>query len=405
MKKKITAVLLAVIMCFALVVCVSAETKMYVVENEGNVSDEDWKSAEIIAEEIEDKYGICVMFAITSDVSKSGNTTDYCRDIYRASTDVKDGVIFTHNIKEGKYSYYTFGSVEDDYSEDVLLTMWDAYDKSDTYGEGLIAYYKAAEKLFEGNNSNAAPPANADTEDETAKTESVETTKFVSVDKEHSLVVDKADLLTSEQETDYISRLQTYAETYKSEISIVTVTDLEGKTARDYADDFYDYNGYGYGANDDGMLLLYKDGAEGEREICITTHGSGIGDYSWSEFEEPIKLKLAEGDFTGAFDTYIQLAEAAHEKSVSPMWILLSIVFGMLIGIAVPKIMVSGNKNVRPQPNASVYARPGSMVITGSSEMFVNSEVTRVAKPKDNDDNDTHTSSSGRSHGGGSSGF
>jgi hypothetical protein len=44
------------------------------------------------------------------------------------------------------------------------------------------------------------------------------------------------------------------------------------------------------------------------------------------------------------------------------------------------------------------------MIITGSDEVFVNSEVTRVAKPKDND-NDTHTSSSGRSHGGGSSTF
>ena len=30
---------------------------------------------------------------------------------------------------------------------------------------------------------------------------------------------------------------------------------FDGKTAQAYADDYYDYNGYGYGENDDGILL------------------------------------------------------------------------------------------------------------------------------------------------------
>ena len=41
-----------------------------------------------------------------------------------------------------------------------------------------------------------------------------------------------------------------------------------GKTAEAYADDYYDYNGYGYGENDDGLLLLVS---MGEREWAITT--------------------------------------------------------------------------------------------------------------------------------------
>ena len=98
MKKKVLAILLASVMFFTLVISVSAETKMYVVENEGLVDDADWKEAETLAENIESKYGFCVMFAITSDVSKSGTTTDYCRDMYNASTDTKDGVIFTHHV-------------------------------------------------------------------------------------------------------------------------------------------------------------------------------------------------------------------------------------------------------------------------------------------------------------------
>ena len=392
MKKKVLAILLASVMFFTLVISVSAETKMYVVENEGLVDDADWKEAETLAENIESKYGFCVMFAITSDVSKSGTTTDYCRDMYKASTDTKDGVIFTHNVKDSTYSYYLFGKAEAMFGTSERSALWGAYDDCDTYADGLIAYYKEAEKIISSGGAAAATESPSETE------------AFVPVEKDHPLVVDNADVLTAEQESEFTAKLQTFADTYKSEISIITVNDLDGKTAQAYADDYYDYNGYGYGDNDDGMILLYKDGADGDRAICISTHGTGVSDYLWSEFEEPIKTKLAESDYVGAFNTYIELAEGAHDKSVSPMWIILSIVFGMLIGFAVPKVMSSGNKSVRPQANASVYARPGSMIITGSDEVFVNSEVTRVAKPKDNDNN-THTSSSGRSHGGGSSSF
>ena len=37
---------------------------------------------------------------------------------------------------------------------------------------------------------------------------------------------------------------------------IVTVDDTRGKKARDFADDFFDYNGFGYGRDRDGILLL-----------------------------------------------------------------------------------------------------------------------------------------------------
>lgn len=232
---------------------------------------------------------------------------------------------------------------------------------------------------------------------------SAQSTDFTSVDRTLPLVVDNADILTDEEEDYFNEELEAFANKYQSEIAILTVSDLGGISPRVYADDFYDYCGYGYGLDDDGMLVLYKPGAEGEREIYITTHGTGISDYYADDIIDAMVDYLITEDYVGAFNTYIREAEKSHKFTVEPTWIIISIALGMIVGFAVPVIMASGNKSVRPQRNASVYAKTGSVVITRKSDVFVSSSVTKVPKPKNNSSSGsgTHRSSSGRSHGGG----
>jgi uncharacterized protein len=117
---------------------------------------------------------------------------------------------------------------------------------------------------------------------------------------------------------------------------------------------------------------------------------------------------LKAEEYVSAFNTYIEVAERSHKFYVSPTWIIGSIVFGMLIGFAIPKTMASANKSVRPQRDASVYAKKDSMVLTRNSDIFITSNLTRVARPKNNSSSGrsgTHRSSSGRSHGGGGARF
>ena len=102
-------------------------------------------------------------------------------------------------------------------------------------------------------------------------------TEFEKVERTLPLVVDQANIIPDDVEAALIARCDTIAEEYKMEVAIVTASDFGGLIAQAYADDFYDYNGYGYGENDDGMLVVYKPGEEGEREIYITTHGNGSG--------------------------------------------------------------------------------------------------------------------------------
>ena len=56
-------------------------------------------------------------------------------------------------------------------------------------------------------------------------------------------------------------------------VVVVTENSLDGKSAQDYADDFFDYNGHGYGDDDSGVLFLI---GMDERKWAITTYGYGI---------------------------------------------------------------------------------------------------------------------------------
>lgn len=57
-------------------------------------------------------------------------------------------------------------------------------------------------------------------------------------------LVDNADLLTDSEESTLLSKLNEISERQQTDVVVVTADTLDGKTPMDYADDFYDYNGY-----------------------------------------------------------------------------------------------------------------------------------------------------------------
>lgn len=228
-------------------------------------------------------------------------------------------------------------------------------------------------------------------------------------DRTLSLVEDNADLLTADEEASLEERLNAFSEEFEMEIAVVTINDLEGKSARDYAVDFYDYNGYGYGQNDDGLLALYYDGAVGEREIYISTHGTAISKITDADIDyitDVMVMYLSDGDYAWAFDAFVDEVTDVVKVSVSIIWIPLSLIIGIVIVFIILKIMASANKSVIRKVDAKDYVRSGSMVVTGSYDNFLFNNVTRVARPKNTSSgSSTHTSSSGRTHGGGGKKF
>lgn len=132
--------------------------------------------------------------------------------------------------------------------------------------------------------------------------------------------VDHAKLLTQGQAETLSERLKEIGTAYRCDVIVVTVQSLNGKTAEAYADDYFDYNGYGYGAtpdadgttvDGDGILLLL---AMEDRDFQISTSGYGIKaftDYGIQTYLEPLFLPyLRENDYSGGFRAF---ADACDE--------------------------------------------------------------------------------------------
>ena len=71
-----------------------------------------------------------------------------------------------------------------------------------------------------------------------------------------NLVVDQAELFTDGEEAELAASAATLGSQYQMDIVLVTTNDTGGLSARDYADDYFDYNGYGIGSERNGILFL-----------------------------------------------------------------------------------------------------------------------------------------------------
>ena len=67
---------------------------------------------------------------------------------------------------------------------------------------------------------------------------------------------DEAGLLSEDEADSLLARLDEISERQSCDVIVVTVASLDGKTAESYADDYFDFNGYGLGQDGDGILLL-----------------------------------------------------------------------------------------------------------------------------------------------------
>lgn len=243
-----------------------------------------------------------------------------------------------------------------------------------------------------------------------------------------SRLIDEGDLLTEEEEHELTEKLDQISERQQCDVIIVTANSLNGKTATEYADDYFDYNGYGLGNKKDGILLLVS---MKERTWAISTHGAAIDaftDAGQEAMTDQFVPKLSEGDYFDAFDQFAELCddfliqaatgepydvhnldseEDSDILAIPGVMPGLAIGSGCLLAFIIVSVMKGTLKSVRGQAAASSYVRPGSLHITKSYDYFLYRHVSKTAKPKNNDSggSSTHVSSSGETHGGSSGSF
>lgn len=244
-------------------------------------------------------------------------------------------------------------------------------------------------------------------------------------------LVDRAELLDSDEADELLTLLDRLSDEIQCDIAVVTVNSLDGKSVVDYTDDFYDYNGYGYGEDRDGIMLLIN---MGERDVHISDCGYACRALSQKQLDrlrEQVTPYLSSGDYYTAFRTFADRSAqlitdarnggddepAVDDHSFEGFFRslgsipLICIVIGVIGGFIAVSIMKGKLKSVRRRGEASDYVRNGSFNITNSSDIFLYTTVSKTARPKADDSSHGggggggHVSSSGTSHGGSSGKF
>ena len=122
---------------------------------------------------------------------------------------------------------------------------------------------------------------------------------------------DQADLLTDEEEAVLLADLNEASQRLQFDMVVVTAAETDGKTSEEYADDYYDNNGFGFGADRDGVLLLVN---MEEREWWISTCGYGtvvLDDDYIDQIGYDITPSMSDGEFLNAFELFVQYCEGA----------------------------------------------------------------------------------------------
>lgn len=231
-------------------------------------------------------------------------------------------------------------------------------------------------------------------------------------------VEDHADFLTTEQEKVLSDRLSDIKKEYDMDIVIVTEKTLTRNTIEAEADDIYDYNDYGVGSNNSGILFLV---CESPRKTHFTTTGNAItavNDKGLEYLTNKCIPLLKEDDYYNAFLAYADGCEflfeqyakgepyTGSEEKINIIFVILAIVLiPLAVSFIITKIRTSKMKTAREQNYAQNYVKDGSFNLAFSRDIFLYSHTDRRAKPKSDDHSTTHTSSSGETHGGSSSDY
>ena len=230
-------------------------------------------------------------------------------------------------------------------------------------------------------------------------------------------LVDDAGLLTDTEAANLEAKLSQISDRHNVDIVIVAVDSTDGKSPMDFADDYYDYNGY----RADGILLLVSM-ADSDWWVSTTGYGiTAITDAGLDYMSDRFVPYLSDGEFAQAFEKFADLCDEfitqaktgdpydSHNLPKEPFSLVTNLLIALGIGLVAAWIVTGSMKaklkTVRQQAKADDYMTPGSLHLTYSRDLFLYTHLDRREKPKSSSGSSTHTSSSGTTHGGGGGKF
>ena len=231
-------------------------------------------------------------------------------------------------------------------------------------------------------------------------------------------VVDNAGLLTTGEIANLRSSIASISSKYNFDLVIVTERNIGGMNIESYADNFFENNGYGLGADRSGALFLQVTDT---REIFVSTTGSGIrivNNNALNKILNDAISGLRTNSYYRAYNSFlvnmeeflVLYSKGGRTYNIFYKWNFIFVAIGWLIAAAIGFITVASWKSKMntaiTQTQAGGYMIPNSLSFKVKQDSFLYSTVTKTPRPKQQGGGSSlsgniRTSSSGRSFGGG----
>lgn len=261
-------------------------------------------------------------------------------------------------------------------------------------------------------------------------------------------VYDYAALFNEEQTADLKQRCADLKERTGNDIVILTIDHNDASSTLAYAEDFYDYNGFGVEESKRGILLIID---MDNRIVQTATTGKGdessayviIDPERLGTMEDAVQGFLKNGDFYGGALSFLQNTEQfftlgkdegfwnkynssqsvrdqydldrnpqgeetqAPEKRTFGDNLVVGLFVAAIVTLIVMCVLLKRSKQSHVATNAYNYAVRDSLQFTRSEDVFVSTNTVAVPIPKDPPSSSSsggggggfHTGSSGTSHG------
>lgn len=247
---------------------------------------------------------------------------------------------------------------------------------------------------------------------------------------EKEKVYDFADLFTDYEESIMYTKIEHFINLSNYDLAVVTISENNKRDEMEYADDFYDYNYFGFDKSFSGLLLLID---MDNRGVYISTTGLAIKmyddyridkiiDYGWNaltnkEYGSSVFNMIYQIEnyynlgFPSSNDNLVIDGDFVYyeEEKTIVDYVKVPFISSVIITLIVTIIMY--NKTRLKIKSTNVVSYLVSEENVNVNKNFLRSNVTRVRRNTDTSSGGSfrssgggssfHSSSSGRSHGGG----
>lgn len=403
MKKRLFSLLMILSLLLSLSAAAFGDVSGYVFDETGSITGEDLQTLQDLGARIRGDTGAAICVCISNGTGE--DLYSFAQQFWADNIGADDGILVVHNPETGMISYAAFGEKCAALGEEKLVELANAYNSAASYFEGAHSYMNLAYAALGG-------PGLEESE-----------TRL------YDLVVDFAGVIDNGEISSLNALAERISNEYACDVAVAFVPSLDGKYVVDYADDFYDYNGYGYGENGDGILLLVS---VGDREFAESTRGYAITaftDYGMQQYLEPRFTRyLGSDDWAGAARQFItdagELLRQAREgepydvhydtpavrentRANTGVAAIISVIVGFFSGGIPAGAMKRKLKSVEKNYGAANYVR-GGLQMRRSDDRFLYANVHKTPIPRQEHRSSSgggggssvHFSSSGHSHGG-----